>query len=77
LLQTCDESASKSYVGWTTDLEARLAAHNSGKGAKSTRGRQWRLVHCEQFKTRGAAMSREYELKRNKAERTALLASDT
>jgi putative endonuclease len=77
LLQTCDESASKSYVGWTTDLEARLAAHNSGKGAKSTRGRQWRLVHSEQFKTRGAAMSREYELKRNKAERTALLASDT
>ena len=22
------------YCGWTTDLEARLATHNSGRGAK-------------------------------------------
>lgn len=27
------------YCGWTNDLTARLAAHNSGKGAKYTRGR--------------------------------------
>jgi putative endonuclease len=73
LLQTCDAGAAKSYVGWTTDLEGRLATHNSGKGAKSTRGRQWRLVHSESFKTRGAAMAREYELKRNKTERAKLL----
>ncbi|MEC8578907.1 MAG: GIY-YIG nuclease family protein, partial [Pseudomonadota bacterium] len=42
LIATCDQGAARSYVGWTTDLEKRLAAHNAGAGAKSTRGRQWR-----------------------------------
>ena len=51
----------------------RLAAHNDGSGAKATRGRQWRLVHSEVFKTRSAAMSREYELKNNRRERRRLL----
>jgi putative endonuclease len=73
LLQTSDDGPRKSYVGWTTDLEKRLHAHNNGSGAKSTRGRQWRLVHSETFKTRSAAMSREYELKNNKQERQQLL----
>ncbi len=76
LLESCDDGPPKSYVGWTTDLEKRLTAHNDGMGAKSTRGRQWRLAHCEVFKTRSAAMSREYELKNNKRERKTLLANN-
>ena len=76
LLQSCDDGPPKSYVGWTTDLEKRLEAHNSGKGAKATRGRRWRLVHSEVFKTRGAAMSREYQLKSDRQERKQLLTSD-
>lgn len=76
LLQSCDDGPPKSYVGWTTDLDKRLAAHNNGAGAKSTRGRQWRLVHSETFKTRSAAMSREYELKNNQRERKQLLSSN-
>lgn len=74
LLQSCDDGPAKSYVGWTTDLEKRLDAHNAGKGAKATRGRQWRLVHSETFKTRGAAMAREYELKKDRKARAVLLA---
>ncbi len=27
------------YTGWTTDIKKRLAAHNSGQGAKYTRSR--------------------------------------
>ncbi|MDA8725169.1 GIY-YIG nuclease family protein [Alphaproteobacteria bacterium] len=73
LLQSCDDGPAKSYVGWTMDLEKRLAAHNDGSGAKSTRGRQWLLVHSEVFKTRGEAMSREYELKNNRPERRRIL----
>lgn len=76
LLQSCDDGPPKSYVGWTTDLEKRLDAHNSGKGAKATRGRQWRLVHSEVFKTRSEAMSREYQLKSDRQERKQLLTSD-
>lgn len=65
----------RTYVGWTTDLEARLAAHNDGKGAKSTRGRQWRLIYSEQFRNKSDAMSREWHLKRDRAFRKKLLAS--
>ena len=64
----------RTYVGWTTDLEKRLAAHNTGAGAKSTRGRQWRLLYAERFATRGDAMSREWHMKRERAFRKALTA---
>ena len=73
LIATCDLGAVRSYVGWTTDLEKRLAAHNAGAGAKSTRGRQWRLVHSEVFNTRGEAMAREYKLKKDRKTRHALM----
>ena len=73
LIETCGTGTTRSYVGWTTDLEKRLAAHNAGAGAKSTRGRQWRLVHSEVFKTRGEAMAREYALKKDRKARRALM----
>ena len=75
LIMTCDTGITRSYVGWTTDLEKRLAAHNAGAGAKSTRGRQWRLVHSEVFKTRGEAMAREYALKKDRKARRTLISS--
>ncbi|MDH4229797.1 MAG: GIY-YIG nuclease family protein [Nitrospirota bacterium] len=56
----------RTYVGWTVDLEQRLAAHNSGSGAKSTRGRRWELLYAEQFETRSEAMRREWFLKRDR-----------
>lgn len=76
VLGSCDDPAGKhdvrTYVGWSNDLEARLAKHNAGTGAKSTRGRQWRLLYAESFLTRGAAMSREWHLKRERKFRKAL-----
>ncbi|MBT3305308.1 MAG: GIY-YIG nuclease family protein [Alphaproteobacteria bacterium] len=62
----------RTYVGWTTDLEKRLNAHNTGAGAKSTRGRRWVLLYAERFQNRGEAMSREWHLKRERAFRKAL-----
>ncbi len=62
----------RSYVGWTTDLDQRLARHNAGTGAKSTRGRIWALVYAERFKTRSEAMRREWHLKRDRSFRKAL-----
>jgi len=53
------------YTGWTDDIEKRLAAHNSGHGAKYTRSRRpVTLVHLETFDTKEAAMSREWHIKR-------------
>lgn len=52
------------YTGYTTDVERRVREHDSGNGAKYTRGRTpVTLVHAESFETRSAAMSREYEIK--------------
>jgi putative endonuclease len=56
----------KTYVGWAIDLDQRLKRHNEGTGAKSTRGRQWRLLYAEGFRARRAAMSREWHLKRDR-----------
>lgn len=64
----------RTYVGWTHDLDARLAAHNSGRGAKSTRGRTWSLLYAERHPTRSAAMSREWHLKRERKFRRDVLA---
>lgn len=60
------------YVGWTNDVAARLAKHNAGKGARSTRGRAWVLLHSEAFATRREAMSREWHLKRDRKFRKKL-----
>jgi putative endonuclease len=60
------------YVGWTTDIARRLMLHNAGKGARSTRGRVWLLLHWERFASRRAAMSREWHLKRDRKFRKAL-----
>ena len=56
----------KSYVGYTNNLRKRITLHNQGKGAKSTRGRNWKLVFKKKFKNKSMAMKYEYFLKKNK-----------
>ena len=52
------------YCGWTNDLPARVAAHNSGSGAKYTRSRlPVELVYFEEYEDRQEAMSREWHIK--------------
>ena len=52
------------YTGYTNNLEKRVAAHNSGKGAKYTRYRgPVVLIYWEEFGTKEEAMKREWEIK--------------
>ncbi|GGA70795.1 GIY-YIG nuclease family protein [Ornithinibacillus halotolerans] len=52
------------YTGYTNDLENRLKMHESGKGAKYTRGRgPFQVMFVEKFPTKETAMKREYEIK--------------
>jgi len=54
----------KIYVGFTSDLEARLASHNHfSKKGWTIKYRPWTLVHAENFNTKAEAMKREKELK--------------
>ena len=46
ILGSITDDDRRTYVGWTNDLEKRLAAHNDGTGAKSTRGRTWVLLYA-------------------------------
>ena len=55
------------YVGYTSNLIKRISLHNSGKGAKFTRGRKWRLIYKEKFKSKKEAISREYYIKKNRS----------
>ena len=52
------------YTGITTDVEKRLEAHRSGKGAKYTRGRgPLELTYREACGTHSDALKREYQIK--------------
>ena len=57
---------SVTYVGYTNNLRKRINLHNSGKGAKFTRGRKWVLIYKEKFKSKKEAISREYYIKKHR-----------
>ena len=63
---------SVTYVGYTNNLIKRIKLHNSGKGAKFTRGRKWVLIYKEKFKSKNEAISREYYIKNNRSLRNKL-----
>jgi len=54
-----------SYVGYSSNLSKRLNDHNTGKGAKFTRGKKWKIIFKKQYKTKVSAMKEEYKLKKN------------
>ena len=60
------------YVGYTNNLKKRITNHNSGKGAKFTRGRKWVLIYKEKFKSKEEAISREYYIKKNRTLRNKI-----
>ena len=63
------------YTGITTDVEKRLEAHRSGKGAKYTRGRgPLELVYREFCGTHSDALKRELRVKAMTREEKLLLA---
>ena len=64
------------YVGYTNNLEKRVNLHNSGKGAKFTRGRKWTLIYKEKYKSKKEAISREYYIKNNKTLRNKIKNKD-
>ena len=63
------------YTGIAVDLQARIAAHNDGSGARYTRGRRpVALVYHEPAEDRSAALRREIEIKRlNRAAKRKLI----
>ncbi len=65
LIATIRRNKAISYVGYTKDLKKRLSLHNSGKGAKFTRGSKWKIIYKKKYKNKQKAMSEEFKLKKN------------
>ncbi|MBI4275497.1 MAG: GIY-YIG nuclease family protein [Rhizobiales bacterium] len=72
MLGSTGKGGYRTYVGWTLDLNRRIAQHNAGNGARATRGRVWTLLYSERHRTRRAAMRREWHLKRDRRLRKQL-----
>ena len=73
MLKSVTPGTTKTYVGYTNNLNLRLLKHNSNKGAKSTKGYKWILIYSKKFKSKNLAMSYEYKLKKDRILRNELL----
>ena len=60
-------SLQRYYVGFTNDLERRLAEHNRKKGKFTDKGIPWSLVYTEVFQSKQEAMDREKFIKSRKS----------
>ena len=73
MLKSISHLNNKTYVGFTTNYKKRLLKHNSGTGAKSTRGYKWKIIYKKRFYDKRLAMSFEYKLKKDLKKRRYLL----
>ena len=60
-------------MGYTNNLLSRIRKHNTGVGAKSTRGYKLKIIYKKKFYNKSSAMSFEYKLKNDKKKRKYLL----
>ena len=73
LILNIKDNKTISYVGWTNNLKKRLQLHNSGKGAKFTRGRKWILIFKKKMLSKKNAMQFEYKLKKDRKVRKDII----
>jgi putative endonuclease len=72
LLITKNKNRYISYVGFTKNINKRVKLHNTGKGAKFTRGRKWTLIYKKRYKSKSIAMKEEFKLKNDRKMRNLL-----
>ena len=73
ILKTVDGYIKKTYVGYSTNVIARLKKHNSSKGAKATKGYKWKVIYKKRFLSKSKALSFEYKLKKDRKKRLSIL----
>jgi len=73
MLKNIDRKTTKTYVGFTNNVNERLNKHNTNKGAKSTKGYKWVVIYKKRFINKKDALSYEYSLKNDKKKRITLL----
>ena len=73
MIKTIGGSYSKTYVGYTNNINDRVKKHNKSKGAKSTKGYKWKIIFKKKFLSKSNAMSYEYNLKKDYKKRKKIL----
>jgi putative endonuclease len=58
-----EKYTNRRYIGLTSDLKSRMAAHNKSQGARYTKKGKWKLVYYEAFACESDAYVREKKLK--------------
>jgi len=59
-----NQNLDKIYVGYTSDIDKRLFAHNHEDNKGWTKKFQpWKIIYSEKFETKSEAMIREKQLK--------------
>ncbi len=54
----------KIYIGYSADVEKRLASHNDDRNTGWTaKYKPWQIVYTEEFRTKAEALKREKQLK--------------
>jgi len=54
---------SKTYIGYTTDVEQRLMTHNSGSSPHTSKNKPWELVSYVAFESQEKALNFEKYIK--------------
>ncbi len=57
----------KYYVGYSADIVGRLKQHNKKHKGFTGAASDWKLVYCEKFETKKAALARERQIKKWKS----------
>ena len=73
MIKTINSKVDKTYIGYSNNPKNRLKKHNSSKGAKSTKGHNWKLIYVKKFKNKSEALSYEYYLKRDRIMRKIII----
>ncbi len=61
------QSKNKYYIGYSQNLEDRVAKHNTGATPSTKAGKPWILVYKEEFIDKNTALRRELAIKKMKS----------
>jgi len=57
------EKLNKYYIGFTSDLNARIIRHNQGGKSFTGKTNDWKIVYSEEFEEKTEAINRETQIK--------------
>ena len=61
------ESINRYYIGVASDVNERLKRHLSNHGGYTSKAKDWKVVHLEEYPSKIEALAREKQLKKWKS----------